>query len=151
MNKGFMKYALDQAKIAFNNYEVPVGAIIIHDGNIISRTHNMSKKICDPTAHAEILAIQQASKILNSDNLSSCQIYVTLEPCLMCATAISLAKISKVYYGLSDKKFGAYENESLIYSKNKSYHRPEVYSGFCESEIEGLMKDFFKKLRFEKK
>lgn len=142
----FMLAAISQAKIAARQNEVPVGAVLVKDGKIIAQEFNKNIQLNDPTAHAEILAMRFASKILNSHRLDDCDLYVTLEPCVMCSAAISLAKIRRIYYGASDKKFGAIENGQM-FSFSKCYHKPEIYSGFCEKECASLLKDFFAKKR----
>lgn len=142
-----MKEALNQAFIAFKKDEVPVGAVIVENGKIIAASHNQNLKLSDPTAHAEILVLRQAAKIKNSSRLDGCDIYVTLEPCSMCASAISLARIKRVYYAASDKKFGAVENGARIFCSSSCHHRPEVYSGVFEEESKKMLQDFFKSKR----
>lgn len=143
----FMLEALQQAKIAFAADEVPVGAIVVCDGEIIAKAFNQNITLKDPSAHAEILALRQAAKIKNSHRLDDCDLYVTLEPCAMCAAAISWAKLKRVYYGAADEKFGAVENGARLFNHSSNYHRPEVYSGFSADESKKLMQDFFKKKR----
>lgn len=142
----FMIEALLQAEIAFIKDEVPVGAVIVENQKIIAATYNQNRLLKDPTAHAEILALRQAAKIKNSARLDDCDLYVTLEPCAMCASAISLARIRRVYYAASDFKFGAIENGVRIFSNTNSacYHRPEVYSGFSVEKSMKLLQDFFR-------
>lgn len=141
-----MLAALEQAKKAIVQDEVPVGAVLVKSGEIISGDFNRNLSLKDPTAHAEILVMREASQILGSHRLDDCDIYVTLEPCAMCAAAISLAKIRRIYYAASDGKFGAIENGQMERS-SKCYHRPEIYSGFCADESAKLLKDFFKEKR----
>jgi len=143
-NNHFMERALHQAKLAFENNEVPVGAIIVEDGKIIAESHNKNISLKDPTAHAEILAIRQASLFKNSHRLDNCDIYITLEPCPMCASAISLARVRRVYYAASDQKFGGVENGPRIFHSSSCHHRPEVYSGINEEESKALLTIFFK-------
>ncbi len=143
----FMQEALKMAKLAFKKDEVPVGAVIVENGKIIAKAHNKNLTLTDPTAHAEILSLRKAAKIKGSSNLSNCDIYVTLEPCAMCAAAISLAKIKRIYYGASEKKFGAIESGIKLFSANSCYHRPEVYSAISETESKELMVNFFKNKR----
>ena len=143
----FIKEALIQAKIAFDKDEVPVGAVIVENGQIIASSYNQNRALSDPTAHAEIMALRIASKIKNSSRLDGCDLYVTLEPCSMCASAIALARIKRVYYSASDTKFGAVENGARIFNSSSCYHRPEIYSGFLEEEAKTLMIDFFKTKR----
>jgi tRNA(Arg) A34 adenosine deaminase TadA len=146
-NSAFMKEALNQAFIAFEKDEVPVGAVIVENGKIIAASHNQNLNLSDPTAHAEILVLRQAAKIKNSSRLDECDIYVTLEPCSMCASAISLARIKRVYYAASDQKFGAVENGVRVFSGSSCHHKPEVYSGIFEEESKKMLQDFFKSKR----
>jgi len=147
MKQNLMEEALKQAKIAFEKDEVPVGAIIVENGKIIASAFNQNLALNDPTAHAEILALRKAAEIKNSSRLDECDIYVTLEPCTMCAAAISLARIKRVYYALSDEKFGAVENGVRFFSNSNCHHKPEVYSGINESESKKLLQNFFKNKR----
>lgn len=147
MKKNFMDEALIQAKIAFEKDEVPVGAIVVENGQIIARTYNSNLQLKDPTAHAEILALRQAAQIKNSARLDGCDLYVTLEPCAMCASAISLARINRVYYAASDKKFGAVENGARIFNSSSCHHRPEIYSGINEKDAKELLVKFFQSKR----
>ena len=139
----FMLAALEQAKIAFEKDEVPVGAVVVENDKIIAAAFNQNKKLNDPTAHAEILALRMAAQSKNSSRLDGCDVYVTLEPCAMCAAAMSLAKIKNIYYAAADKKFGAIENVKNVFS----CHSPEIYSGICEQESQELMVNFFKQKR----
>lgn len=144
----FMELALKKAKEAFKNNEVPVGAVIVDlDGNIISSASNKTVKNNDPTAHAEIIAIREACEKTGSSRLVNCDIYVTLEPCPMCAQAISFARFRSLYYGTDDKKGGGVENGARIFSSPSCHHRPYTYSGIYEKECSELLKDFFKKKR----
>jgi len=138
--------AINQAKIGAEQNEVPVGAVVVLDGKIIAQEFNKNIQLNDPAAHAEILAMRSASRILNSHRLDECDLYVTLEPCAMCAAAVSLARIRRVYYGASDEKFGAIENGQM-FGFSKCYHRPEIYSGFYEKDCSDLLKSFFAKKR----
>jgi tRNA(Arg) A34 adenosine deaminase TadA len=147
MLNNFMQIAIDEAKIAFANDEVPVGAVIVKDGKIVAKSHNQNRKLNDCCGHAEILALRDACKKLNSARLDGCDLYVTLEPCSMCAAAISFAKINRLYYGLGDEKFGAVENGVQFFANAKNYFKPEIYSGFFEIEIRNLMQDFFRSKR----
>lgn len=140
----FMQEALKQARIAFEEDEVPVGAVLVENEKIIAASHNQNLSLNDPTAHAEILVLRKSSEIKNSPRLDGCDLYVTLEPCAMCASAIALARIGKVFYGASDKKFGAVENGAKIFTTNSCHHHPEIYSGIAEEESKNLMIDFFK-------
>lgn len=142
-----MKLALEQAKIAFEKDEVPVGAVLVEDGKIIASAFNQNLTINDPTAHAEILVLRKASEIKKSPRLNNCDLYVTLEPCAMCASAIALARIRRIYYAASDQKFGAVENGARIFNSSSCFHKPEIYSGINEEESRKLMQDFFKSKR----
>ncbi len=142
----FIDVAIKEAKIAFDNNEVPVGAVIVRNNQIIAQAHNSNIAYCDPSAHAEILVIRDAAKKLSQKFLNDCDLYVTLEPCLMCAAAISMARIRRLYYSLADSKFGAYESGKFFKSQS-CYNRPEIYSGFSSEESKALLKKFFKKIR----
>ncbi len=138
-----MEVALQEAKIAFDKDEVPVGAVIVEGGKIIAVAHNQNRELCDPSAHAEILAIRIAGQVKNSSRLDGCDLYVTLEPCAMCASAASLARIRRIYYAASDVKSGAVENGVKVFSSSSCHHKPEIYSGFCEEESKILLRQFF--------
>ncbi len=138
-----MKQALELAKQSENANEVPVGAIIMLDGEVIVAERNRMKQLNDPTAHAEILAIKKALEILGEGRLKNCDLYVTLEPCTMCAGAISLAKIRRVYYGAQDKKGGAVDNGVRFFSANTCHHKPEVIGGIEEQAAGLLLTKFF--------
>ncbi|MDM8334942.1 nucleoside deaminase [Wolbachia pipientis] len=137
-----MELAIEQAKLAQKNDEVPIGAVIVSESNIISFSHNTSN---DPTAHAEMLVIRQACELLSTSALYNSDIYVTLEPCPMCAQAISLARIKRVYFGAYNLKGGGIENGAKIFQFCS--HIPEVYGGILETECASLLTDFFEKLR----
>jgi tRNA(Arg) A34 adenosine deaminase TadA len=139
----FMLEALNQAKIAFEQDEVPIGAVIVENNQIIAKAYNQNRFFNDPTAHAEILAIRKACEIKKNSRLENCEIYITIEPCLMCSTALSFSKIKTIYYGASEKKFGAIESNVKAFS----FHRPQIYSGICELDSADLMTSFFKKKR----
>jgi tRNA(adenine34) deaminase len=147
MKNNFMKEALKQARIAFEKDEVPVGAAIVENGKIIAKSHNQNLILKDPTAHAEILVMREAAKIKDSARLDGCDLYVTLEPCAMCASAIALARIRRIYYAASDVKFGAVENGARIFSSTSCHHKPEIYSGISEEESRELMQSFFRNKR----
>jgi len=147
MKNNFMKEALKQARIAFEKDEVPVGAVIVENGKIIAKSHNQNLILKDPAAHAEILVMREAAKIKDSARLDGCDLYVTLEPCAMCASAIALARIRRIYYAASDIKFGAVENGARIFSSTSCHHKPEIYSGISEEESKELMKSFFRNKR----
>ena len=141
--------ALRYARRGADVGEVPVGAVVVDGktGEILARAHNLVKSRSDPTAHAEILAIQRAAKKLGSARLSGCDLYVTLEPCPMCATAISFARIRRLYFGASDPKGGGVEHGPRIFSQPTCHHSPEIMGGIRESESSELLKDFFKSRR----
>ncbi len=147
----FMKEALKQAKKAYKKLEVPVGAVIVKNGKIIARAYNQKETKFDTTKHAEILAIQKASKKLNSWRLLDCDLYVTLEPCPMCAGAIIQSRIKNVYYGAQDEKTGAVGSVLNLFDDYKFNHKPKFTKGVLESECKNLLQDFFKTLRKSKK
>jgi tRNA(adenine34) deaminase len=142
-----METALEEARLAAARGEVPVGAVIVRDGAIVAHAGNRTLADHDPTAHAEIVAIRMACEALGSERLPGCDLYVTLEPCPMCAGAISFARIRRLYFGASDPKGGAVENGVRLYSDPTCHHRPEVYGGFSESESSLLLRDFFRERR----
>ncbi len=139
----FMQEALSEARAAQKAGEVPVGCVIVRDGKVIARTRNATLAARDPTAHAELLAIRAAATALNSERLVDCDLYVTLEPCPMCAAAISFARIRRLYYGAADPKGGAVEHGVRLFASPTLNHRPEVYSGIAEGEAAALLRDFF--------
>jgi len=145
----FMDEAIKEAKKALENNEVPVGAVIVNNitGEIIARSGNRNISDKDPTSHSEIVAIRRAAKKLNSHRLDDCDIYVTLEPCAMCASAISLARIKRVYYGAPDKKFGAIDNGPKIYKQKSCHHEPEIYGEIESAECAKILQNFFKNRR----
>ena len=151
MEEKFMKEALKEAKKAYDKLEVPVGCVIVKDGKIISRAHNLKETKFDTTKHAEILAIQKASKKLNSWRLIDCEMYVTLEPCSMCAGALINSRIKKVYIGASDEKTGAVGSVFNLLEDYTFNHKVEYQKGVLQDECENILKDFFKKLREVKK
>ena len=142
-----MDQALAQARAASSAGEVPIGCVIVRDGAIVARTFNRTLLDRDPTAHAEMLAIRAAAAALGSERLVDCDLYVTLEPCAMCAAAISFARVRRLYYGAADRKGGAVENGVRFYTSPSCHHRPEVYGGIGEAEAAKLLKDFFKERR----
>ena len=142
-----MRAALDQAHAAAVAGEVPVGAVVVKDGAIIAAAHNAPRDLVDPTAHAEILAIRAAALALGSERLDDCELWVTLEPCAMCAGAIALARIARLYYAASDPKGGAVEHGARVFAQDQCLHRPEVYSGMGEGEAVGLLHEFFAQRR----
>ena len=139
----FMEQALAEARAAAQGGEVPVGCVIVRDGAVIARGRNATIAARDPTAHAEMLAIRAAAAALASERLVDCDLYVTLEPCTMCAAAISFARIRRLYYGAPDPKGGAVENGVRYFSAPTCLHRPEVYGGIGESEAASLLRGFF--------
>ena len=147
----YMKKALKEAKKAYDKLEIPVGAIIVKDGKIIARAHNQKETKFDTTKHAEILAIQKASKKLKSWRLIDCEMYVTLEPCTICAGAIINSRIKKIYIGASDEKTGAVGSVLNLFDDYKFNHKPEYEKGILEQECSEILKRFFKDLRKSKK
>ena len=143
----FMPAAIDQAKDAAAAGEVPVGCVIVRAGAIIARARNRTLADHDPTAHAEMLAIRAAAEALGSERLIDCHLYVTLEPCTMCAAAISFARIRRLYYGAADPKGGAVEHGVRFFAAPTCHHRPEVYGGIAEAEASELLKKFFRARR----
>ena len=146
-----MKEALKEAKKAYDKLEVPVGAVIVKEGKIIARAHNLKETKYDTTKHAEILAIQKASKKLNNWRLIDCDMYVTLEPCSMCAGAIINSRIRKVYIGALDEKTGAAGSVLNFFEDFTFNHNVEVEKGIMQEECETMLKNFFKMLRKIKK
>ncbi|MDD9334593.1 MULTISPECIES: nucleoside deaminase [unclassified Candidatus Tisiphia] len=144
-----MEEALKQAQFAFNENEIPVGAIIVNriSNKVISKAHNIVEQTKNPLLHAEIVAINQSCQILSSKNLSDCDMYVTLEPCTMCAAAISFARIGRLFYAANDPKQGGVENGGRFFNSKSCFYHPEIYSGFSAEISENLMKEFFKKVR----
>jgi tRNA(adenine34) deaminase len=142
-----MDLALEQAKIAESTGEVPIGCVIVRDGTVLAAAGNRTLTDRDPTAHAEILAIRAAAEALGSERLVECDLYVTLEPCTMCAAAISFARIRRLYYGAADPKGGAVDSGVRFFAQATCHHAPEVYPSVGESEAAGMLKDFFKARR----
>ncbi len=142
-----MALALAEAARGGANGEVPVGAVVVKDGHVIAAAHNAPRGLSDPTAHAEILAIRAAAQALSNERLDNCELWVTLEPCAMCAGAIAHARIGKLYYGASDPKGGAVEHGARVFKHAQSLHRPEVYSGIGEAEAAELLRGFFQERR----
>ena len=143
----FMDEALAQARAAGEAGEVPVGCVIVRDGAILARARNATIAARDPTAHAELLAIRDAAAAIGSERLLDCDLYVTLEPCAMCAAAISFARIRRLYYGAADPKGGAVENGVRFYTSPTCHHRPEIYSGIGERDAAALLQEFFRSRR----
>lgn len=142
----FMQQALAQARKALPA-EVPIGAVIVKDGQVVASAHNRTETDADPTAHAELLAIRAACAKLGTPRLAGCDLYVTLEPCPMCAAAISFARIRRLVFGAHDAKGGGVESGPRLYNQPSCHHAPEVMGGVAESECGQLLKDFFKEKR----
>ena len=151
MQEEFMQEALKEAKRAYKKLEIPVGAVIVKNGEIIAKAHNIKEEKKDTTKHAEIIAIQKASKKLESWRLNDCELYVTLEPCPMCAGAIIQSRIKKVYIGTLDEKTGACGSVLNLFKDYKFNHNVEVEYGILKNECEEILKKFFKELRELKK
>ncbi|TCL75816.1 nucleoside deaminase [Rhizobium sp. BK251] len=139
----FMDLAVAQARAAASRGEVPIGAVIVLDGEIIASAGNRTRETNDVTAHAEIAAIRMACEKLGQERLAGADLYVTLEPCTMCAGAISFARIRRLYYGAEDPKGGAVDNGVRFFSQPTCHHAPDVYSGFSEQEAAAILRDFF--------
>jgi tRNA(adenine34) deaminase len=142
-----MQRALALARQGAEAGEVPIGAVIVKDGVVIAEAHNTPRTDHDPTAHAEIMAIRAAAKALGDERLTDCELWVTLEPCAMCAGAIAHARIARLYYAASDPKGGAVEHGARVFDQPQCLHRPEVYSGMGEAEAAELLKGFFRAIR----
>ena len=140
---GYMDIALAEAQAAAAREEVPVGAVIVLDGQIIARAGNRTREFNDPTAHAEMLAIRACCAALKSERLVGADLYVTLEPCPMCAQAISFARIRRLYYGALDPKGGGVEHGARIFSQSSCHHVPELYGGLAETDSARLLRAFF--------
>lgn len=139
-----MSEALAEARAAAARGEVPVGAVLLDpQGRVVARAGNRTREMSDPSAHAEILVIRQACAALGSERLPGHTLYVTLEPCAMCAAAIAAARIARVVYGASDPKSGGVAHGARVFSHPQAHHRPEVLDGICEAEAEALLKEFF--------
>lgn len=150
-NEKFMKEALKEARKAFAKDEIPVGAVIVKDGKIIAKAHNLRESSKNAISHAEILAIQKACKKLESWRLLDCEMYVTLEPCPMCAGAIINSRISKIYVGTDDEKAGAVGSKLNLLQDYKFNHNVQVQKYILKEECSGILKEFFKNLRERKK
>jgi len=142
-----MALAFDEAKAAALRGEVPVGAVVVRDGTMLASAGNRTLELKDPTAHAEMLALRLACEAIGSERLTGCDLYVTLEPCPMCAAAISFSRIRRLYFGAGDPKGGAVENGVRLYESPTCHHAPEVYGGLRESEAAALLRDFFRERR----
>ena len=142
-----MSLALEQARAGADAGEVPIGAVVVKDGQVIAASHNAPRELADPTAHAEMLAIREAARRLGQERLEDCELWVTLEPCAMCAGAISHARIAQLYYAAPDPKGGAVEHGARVFEQDQCLHRPEIYSGMGEAEAAELLRSFFKRRR----
>ena len=143
----YMALAMKEARAASMRGEVPVGAVIVLDGAVVAQAGNRTRGMNDPTAHAEVLAIRDACRTQASERLADADLYVTLEPCAMCAAAISFARIRRLYFGAADEKGGAVVNGARFFSSATCHHAPEVYAGLGETEAAALLKDFFRTKR----
>jgi tRNA(Arg) A34 adenosine deaminase TadA len=139
----FMDIALQEAVAAAERGEVPVGAVLVKNGEILARDGNRTLELNDPTAHAEVLVVRAACSLLHSQRLTGCDLYVTLEPCPMCAGAISFARIRRLYYGAGDEKGGAVEHGTRFFDQSTCHHSPEVYAGIGEIASAKILKNFF--------
>lgn len=142
-----MALAFDEAKAAASRGEVPVGAVVLRDGVVLGQAGNRTLELKDPTAHAEMLVLRLACEAIGSERLIGCDLYVTLEPCPMCAAAISFSRIRRLYFGAGDPKGGAVENGVRLYENPTCHHVPEVYGGLRETEAAALLRDFFRERR----
>lgn len=142
-----MQLALAEARAAAAAGEVPVGCVIVRDGTVLARAGNRTLADKDPTAHAELIAIRAAAAALGSERLTDCDLYVTLEPCAMCAAAISFARIRRLYFAAADPKGGAVEHGVRFFAAATCHHRPEIYGGIAESEAAALLREFFRERR----
>jgi tRNA(adenine34) deaminase len=147
MADSFMDMALAEARAAADAGEVPVGCVIVRGGEVVARTRNRTLGDRDPTAHAEMLAIRQAAGAIGSERLVDCDLFVTLEPCTMCAGALSFARIRRLYYGAADPKGGAVESGVRFFSAPTCHHRPDIYGGIGEQESAALLRRFFAERR----
>lgn len=149
MAQNFMQLALAEARLAAASGEVPVGAVLVDGttGEVLARAHNRVDTDTDPTAHAELLAIREAATTRGAKRLEACDLYVTLEPCPMCAQAIAFARLRRVYYGAADPKGGGIDHGPRIFAQASCHHRPEVYGGIDEAPAALLLRDFFRDRR----
>lgn len=142
-----MQQALELARAGAQAGEVPIAALVVKDGAVIASAHNLTETKCDPTAHAELLVIRAACEALGSARLPECDLYVTLEPCPMCAQAISFARIRRLYFGAHDEKGGGVEHGPRIFNQPTCHHRPEVYGGIDEGACGEMLREFFRAKR----
>ena len=141
--RSFMEIALDEARAAGARGEVPVGAVVVLAGDMVARAGNRVRELRDPTAHAEMLALREACRLAGSERLAGHDLYVTLEPCAMCAGAIAAARVARLYYGASDAKSGGVAVGARVFSHAQCHHVPEIYEGLAASEAEALLQAFF--------
>ncbi|HEX2020905.1 MAG TPA: nucleoside deaminase [Aurantimonas sp.] len=142
-----MDLALAQARLAAERDETPVGAVVVRDGLVLAEAGNETRERNDPTAHAEMLTIRAACAALGSERLNGCDLYVTLEPCAMCAAAVSFARIRRLYFGATDPKGGAVDSGPRFFGQPTCHHVPDVYSGIAETASADLLRDFFRRRR----
>jgi tRNA(adenine34) deaminase len=147
MGSSFMDLALVEARAAAADGEVPVGCVVVRGGEVIARGRNRTLADRDPTAHAEMLAIRQAAATVGAERLVDCDVYVTLEPCAMCAGALSLARVRRLYYGAADPKGGAVDSGVRFFASPTCHHRPDIYGGIAEQEAAALLRGFFAERR----
>ncbi|MFZ1348916.1 MAG: nucleoside deaminase [Tabrizicola sp.] len=141
--RSFMGLALEEARAAASRGEVPVGAVVVLGERVLARAGNRTRELADPTAHAEMLAIRAAAKVLDSERLTDCDLHVTLEPCAMCAAAISFARIRRLYFAAADEKMGAVEHGPRFFSQPTCHHKPDVYDGIGAERSRILLREFF--------
>ena len=150
MFRSYMNMALEEAAKALERGEVPIGAVIVENfGNIVARAGNETRARLDPSAHAEVLAIREACTVLKTERLVNCDMYVTLEPCAMCAGLIANARIRRIYFAASDPKSGGIQQGARIFDRKQTHHVPEIYSGIGEEKAAELLRNFFSKKRFK--
>ncbi len=142
-----MQMALSEARAAAERGEVPVGAVLVRGSTVVARDGNRTRELNDPTAHAEMLVIRAGTKLLASERLNNCDLYVTLEPCAMCAAAISFARVRRLYYGAYDPKGGAVESGPRFYTQPTCHHAPDVYGGIAERQAAEVLRTFFRDRR----
>jgi len=147
MRVSFMDIALAEARLAASRDEVPVGAVIVRENEVIAKAGNRTRELLDPSAHAEILAIREACSKLAQERLIDCDLYVTLEPCAMCAGAISFARIRRLYYSAQDAKSGGVAHGGRFFDQATCHHAPEIYSGMAEQDSQKMLQEFFREKR----
>ncbi|MGE4373475.1 MAG: nucleoside deaminase [Xanthobacter sp.] len=147
MSGTFMQMALHEARAAAERGEVPVGAVLVRGNEVLARAGNRTRELNDPTAHAEILVLREGGRILRSERLIGCDLYVTLEPCGMCAAAISFARIRRVYFGAADPKSGGVEHGPRFFCQPTCHHAPDVYGGIAERQAADILRGFFQARR----